>query len=240
MDLVLVLNVGSSSLKACLIDADGKRLWQDQRDWSAGQVREGPRPEVLDEWLPEAIEPWLSRLALAGHRVVHGGEALTAPTLLGEEELDILEDLVPLAPLHNGYALTVIRWLRSWLPALPQWACFDTAFHSTLPAAAYTYAIPATWRAQGLRRYGFHGLNHQHLSEMVPVERLISCHLGAGCSLAAVRDGRCIDTTMGFTPMEGLVMVSRSGWILASSCISCATAWTWRRWKRLFNVRVAS
>jgi acetate kinase len=213
MDLVLVLNVGSSSLKACLIGAEGHRLWQDQRPWSAEAAA-----QVLDEWLPSALAPWLDRLGLAAHRVVHGGERFTAPTQITAQLEQDLEALVPLAPLHNGSALAVIRWLGGWRPDLPQWACFDTAFHSTLPERAFTSAIPAGWRAGGLRRFGFHGLNHQHVSETVASRRgegeplrLISCHLGAGCSLAAIRDGRSIDTTMGFTPLEGLVMASRSG-----------------------------
>ncbi|MEB3321259.1 MAG: acetate kinase [Synechococcaceae cyanobacterium] len=129
--------------------------------------------------------------------------------------------MVPLAPLHNGPALQVMRWLAGRRPELPQWACFDTAFHATLPPGARTYAVPAAWRRQGLRRYGFHGLNHQHVSEEVsrrfpaPADgaplRLVSAHLGAGCSLCAVRGGRSLATTMGFTPMEGLVMATRSG-----------------------------
>ena len=215
--LVLVLNVGSSSLKACLIDQQGARLWQDQSDWAPGTGGEGPA-DALEGWLPEALAPWLERIALVGHRVVHGGERFTAPTPITPALEGALEALVPLAPLHNGAALAVIRWMRSWRPALAQWACFDTAFHSTLEAAAFTYAIPASWRAAGLRRFGFHGLNHQHVSEVVMAQRgqpaslrLISCHLGAGCSLAAIRDGRSIDTTMGYTPLEGLVMASRSG-----------------------------
>ncbi|MGA0162292.1 MAG: acetate kinase, partial [Vulcanococcus sp.] len=96
-------------------------------------------------------------------------------------------------------------------PQLPQWACFDTAFHGTLPEAAYSYAIPLALRNRGYRRFGFHGLNHQHVARQAAGPRLISVHLGAGCSLAAIADGRCLDTTMGFTPMEGLVMATRSG-----------------------------
>jgi acetate kinase len=154
---------------------------------------------------------------------VHGGSRFTAPTALDAEVRTALAQLVPLAPLHNGPALEVIRWLadRAQTAPLPQWACFDTGFHATLAEPAYTYAIPADWRQQGLRRYGFHGLNHQHVAETVAstepeLRRLISCHLGAGCSLCAVTisaDGspRSVDTTMGFTPLEGLVMASRSG-----------------------------
>ena len=133
-----------------------------------------------------------------------------------------MEELIPLAPLHNPPALKGLAWARHWAPELPQWACFDTAFHSSLPAAAYTYAIPSEFRNKGFRRFGFHGINHQHVSETVAAQwrgqgkdpsqlRLISAHLGAGASLAAVRGGRCIDTTMGFTPLEGLVMATRSG-----------------------------
>jgi len=122
-----------------------------------------------------------------------------------------LEALNPLAPLHNPPALEAIRWLQALRPALPQWACFDTAFHHNLPPEARTYALPAAWRQGGIRRFGFLWLNHQHVAEAAPCGRLISAHLGAGCSLAAVQNGRSIDTTMGFTPLEGLVMASRSG-----------------------------
>jgi len=217
--LVLVLNAGSSSLKACLLDQNGSRLWQGQRDCP---MAEGASPEaVLEEWLPAALAPWSEAIALAGHRVVHGGEGFTAPVRLDPTVLAALGELVPLAPLHNGPALRVMRWLAAQRPELEQWACFDTAFHATLPAEASTYAIPADWRRQGLRRFGFHGLSHQHVAEVVatqktqaaaaPPLRLISCHLGAGCSLCAIAGGRSVDTTMGFTPLEGLVMATRCG-----------------------------
>ena len=212
--LVLVLNAGSSSLKVALIDADGHH-WLDQ----CRPIEPPPQ-----RWLPELLQPWLERIALVGHRVVHGGEIFTAPTRLDAAVERELESLTPLAPLHNGPALAMIRWCRMAIDR-PQWACFDTAFHSTLPAPARTYALPARWREQGLHRYGFHGLNHAHVAAVVEQRpgaprtsgpapnptRLISAHLGAGCSLAAIKGGRCIDTTMGFTPMEGLVMASRSG-----------------------------
>jgi acetate kinase len=176
---------------------------------------------VLDAWLPEALSGWGEGLIRAGHRVVHGGERFTAPVRLDAEVLEGLEGLVPLAPLHNGPALRVMRWLGRWKLAIEQWACFDTAFHGTLPPEARTYAVPARWRAEGLRRFGFHGLNHQHVAESVARRRangpgdealrLISCHLGAGCSLCAIAAGRSVDTTMGFTPLEGLVMATRCG-----------------------------
>ncbi|WP_216900480.1 acetate/propionate family kinase [Synechococcus sp. CCY 9618] len=222
---VLVLNTGSSSLKASVLSRSGACLWREQRNWSAA-AQEANAPEegldeVLEGWLPEALTPWGDGLVLAGHRVVHGGERFTAPIRLNPEVLQALEELVPLAPLHNGPALRVMRWLGGWKPDLQQWACFDTAFHSTLPPEAHTYAIPASWREAGLRRFGFHGLNHQHVAETLArlrndpdgraSLRLISCHLGAGCSLCAIRGGRSIATTMGYTPLEGLVMATRSG-----------------------------
>ncbi|MCP9826259.1 acetate/propionate family kinase [Synechococcus sp. EJ6-Ellesmere] len=225
---VLVLNAGSSSLKAALFSRDGDCLWREQRSWCPdphsgdGQGR-GSMEQVLDHWLPPALAGQDSDLLLAAHRVVHGGERFTAPTRLDPDVLGVLEELVSLAPLHNGPALRLMRWLIRWRPHLPQWACFDTAFHSTLPPEASTYALPQAWREQGLRRFGFHGLSHQHVSETVSHRctgrepaaagplRLISCHLGAGCSLCAIRAGRSLATTMGFTPLEGLVMATRSG-----------------------------
>ncbi len=223
--LVLVLNVGSSSLKAALIGASpgaaAPRPWAHQR-----QLGDEPLAAVLEQWLLPQLGPWWPRIELVGHRVVHGGEALTGPTAIDAAVLAQLQALVPLAPLHNGPALEAIRWLQAARPALPQWACFDTGFHASLAPEAYSYAIPEAWRRRGLRRFGFHGLNHQHVAETVARQwpgasargdgragplRLISCHLGAGCSLAAIRGGRSVDTTMGFTPLEGLVMASRSG-----------------------------
>lgn len=204
--LVLVLNAGSSSLKAKLIPAEGDPIWSGHTNWKPGTAK-----SVVNDWLLPAIAAWSSSLALVGHRVVHGGTTFTAPTALDDAVLDKLKELTPLAPLHNGPALEVIEAMGSWRPDLAQWACFDTAFHHTLPPEAYTYAIPAQWRQQGLRRYGFHGLNHQHVSEVVAAPRLISCHLGAGCSLCAVADGQSMATTMGFTPLDGLVMATRSG-----------------------------
>lgn len=223
---VLVVNTGSSSIKLALCDPTGARLWQEQRRWDGGGADGGAGglETLLEQWLAPLLASWDPAPALVAHRLVHGGDRFTAPTPLTAQVLEQLEELVPLAPLHNGPALAAIRWLRAHGPAAPhleQWACFDTAFHASLSPAAYSYAIPADWRAQGLRRYGFHGLNHQHIGSTVAhrepaVRRLISCHLGAGCSLCAIAisaDGipRSIDTTMGFTPLEGLVMASRSG-----------------------------
>lgn len=222
--LVLVLNAGSSSLKAELL-APGSRdgaltsVWRGHTDWQASEA--GAAEAVLDDWLAPQLAAHRQAIQLVGHRVVHGGERFTAPSRLDGEVLAAIEALVPLAPLHNGPALQVMRWLVQWLPEAEQWACFDTAFHATIPPAHHTYALPRAWREQGLRRFGFHGLNHQHVGEAVAAKRpgarrLISCHLGAGCSLCAIvlppgGAPRSIATTMGFTPLEGLVMATRSG-----------------------------
>ena len=217
-NLTLVINLGSSSLKAALIAAGGRTVWSQGRSLPAGAAIE----QELEQWLRPALDAHQDAIQRVGHRVVHGGDAFTAPTLITAEVEQQLQALTPLAPLHNPAALKGIAWVRSWAAHLPQWACFDTAFHSTLPEAARTYALSKTLREQGFRRYGFHGLNHQHVSETVQEQwhakggdpsqlRLISAHLGAGASLAAIRGGVCIDTTMGYTPLEGLVMASRSG-----------------------------
>jgi acetate kinase len=220
--LTLVLNVGSSSLKAAVFAtaADGgERLWQGQIGLQAADPARDHH--ALRQWLEPTLEPWWPRIGRVGHRLVHGGERFTAPTRIEATVLEALTALNPLAPLHNPPALAAIHWLRQQRPSLEQWACFDTAFHATLTPAAYSYALPADWRQGGCRRYGFHGLSHQHLAEAATRHwqalghrgqpRLISCHLGAGCSLAAIAAGCSVDTSMGFTPLEGLVMASRSG-----------------------------
>jgi acetate kinase len=143
------------------------------------------------------------------HRVVHGGE-LREPTRIDDELEARLRRLVELAPLHNAPAVDAIAEARRALPGLPHVAVFDTAFHGTIPAVAATYALPGRWRRE-IRRYGFHGLSVQWASERVAVPRLVVCHLGGGCSITAVRDGRSVDTTMGFTPLEGVPMATRPG-----------------------------
>ena len=165
-DLCLVINLGSSSLKAALVDSTGAFVWHDGRSLSKDDVLE----TVLDSWLTPAIAPQRQRLERIGHRVVHGGERFTAPTLITAEVERRLTELIPLAPLHNPPALKGLAWARLRAPECPQWACFDTAFHSSLPAAATTYAIPQTFRNQGFRRFGFHGINHQHVAETVAAQ----------------------------------------------------------------------
>jgi acetate kinase len=147
-----------------------------------------------------------------GHRIVHGGERYHDPVVVDDEVEAELQALVDIAPLHNRPALQAIRAARRELPSVPHVAVFDTAFHATLPAEASTYALPPRFREEwGIRRFGFHGLSVQWAAEQVRVARLVVCHLGGGCSVTAVRAGRSIDTTMGFTPLEGVPMATRSG-----------------------------
>ncbi|GAA0922426.1 acetate/propionate family kinase [Pseudonocardia zijingensis] len=171
----------------------------------------GPLRRFLDE---------AGEIGALGHRVVHGGARYRAPARVDDDLLAYLGSIQDLAPLHNPRAVAGIRALQELLPGVPAVACFDTAFHATLPAEASTYALPREWNARwGLRRYGFHGLSHSYataraaeiVGAALPDLRVVSCHLGAGASLAAVRDGVSLDTTMGFTPLAGLVMVTRSG-----------------------------
>jgi acetate kinase len=155
-------------------------------------------------------------IGAVGHRIVHGGTSFTAPVVVDAAVEKELRALVNLAPLHQPAALAALAAVRAAAPDVVQVACFDTAFHARLPPPATTYAVPASWRARfGIRRYGFHGLSHAHAArraaELTGGRRVVTCHLGSGASLAAVLDGVGVDTTMGFTPLEGLVMSTRSG-----------------------------
>jgi len=205
---VLTVNAGSSSLKLRLLDGDDGLVASTQLDAVAGRAE-------ADE-LRAALGDMRSADAV-GHRVVHGGTRFTGPARLDAGVVEGLRALTPLAPLHQPAALEAIAAVTDLLPGVPAVACLDTAFHATLPAAATTYAVPRAWRDRhGLRRFGFHGLSHAYASrraaEMVGRDaRVVTCHLGAGASLAAVDSGRSVDTTMGFTPVEGLVMATRSG-----------------------------
>jgi acetate kinase len=196
---VLVVNAGSSSLKLRLLgpgdELEAERdLEPDDHDALAAAAAELPPPDAV------------------GHRVVHGGQRFRASVQIDDDVVAALRELVDLAPLHQPAALAGIEAVGRVLPGVPAVACFDTAFHATLPPAAATYALPREWRERfGLRRFGFHGLSHAYAARRAAAPRVVTCHLGAGASLAAVRDGHCVDTTMGFTPMEGLVMATRSG-----------------------------
>jgi acetate kinase len=170
--------------------------------------------------LRAALDSSLREADAVGHRIVHGGERFHSAVRIDTEVKAAMRELCDLAPLHQPRSLAALDAVTEMLPGLPAVACFDTAFHATLSPAAATYALPAHWRERwGLRRYGFHGLSHAWVARRAPQlldldaagMRIVSCHLGAGASLCAIRDGRSLDTTMGFTPLEGLVMATRSG-----------------------------
>ena len=172
----------------------------------------------LDVVLPDETSTRIESLAdvrqvdAVGHRIVHGGARFRDPILLAPDVKEEIAELSVLAPLHNGPALEAIDAAQQALPDVPHVAVFDTAFHATLPDEATTYAVPERWRNEwGVRRYGFHGLSVQWSAERVPLPRLVVCHLGGGCSVTAVSGGRSVETTMGFSPLEGVPMATRSG-----------------------------
>jgi acetate kinase len=231
--LVLVFNAGSSSLKSELFDSRAERsLAQHDVSVEATFDRDdfgNAARQILDRVDPEAV-------AIVGHRVVHGGARFTQPVVIDTAVRQEIADLVAIAPQHNAPALDVIDAVTEAVPAVPQVAVFDTAFHATLPEEAYLYGVPYAWyRDHGVRRYGFHGISHQYcalraaelLASPVSGLKLVTCHLGSGCSLAAVAGGRSVATTMGFTPLDGLVMATRPGsvdpgiltWMLATGRI---------------------
>lgn len=208
---ILVVNAGSSSLKLRVLDAADAVV--------ASADLPAPRGSTDASAVAAAIRD-LGAVHAVGHRIVHGGTQFTTPVLLDDDVEARLRALTDLAPLHQPKSLAAVAAVRAVLPDVPAVACFDTAFHATMPAAATTYALPPEWRKRwDLRRFGFHGLSHSYaarrmadwLGQPPTPWRLVSCHLGAGASLAAVLDGRSVDTTMGFTPLEGLVMATRSG-----------------------------
>jgi len=208
---VLVVNAGSSSLKLSVLDPAGTV--------TASADLPAPRGAVDGSEIKSAIES-LGPVDAVGHRIVHGGTLYTGPVRMDDQVRQRLESLTDLAPLHQPKSLAALDAVQAVLPTVPAVACFDTAFHATIPAPAATFALPEEWRTRwSLRRFGFHGLSHAYVSRRAPELlgrdadrlRLVSCHLGAGASLAAIRDGRSVDTTMGFTPLDGLVMATRSG-----------------------------
>jgi acetate kinase len=146
-----------------------------------------------------------------GHRVVHGGSRFREPVLVDDEVTEALRELTPLAPLHNAPALRTLEDAQRALPDVPHVAVFDTAFHATMPEEATRYAVSERWLEWGVRRYGFHGLSVEWAASQVRVPRLVVCHLGGGSSVTAVLDGRSVETTMGFSPLEGVPMTTRSG-----------------------------
>lgn len=237
---ILVFNAGSSSLKFGVFDmaiedsrifkgefegfkknsstlhfrTGGEQGETQKRNEAIGTIEEAIKhvPEILKEF-------GFAEFDAIGHRVAHGGERFDEATLIDEDVLEHIESCTPLAPLHNPANLQAIAISRDLWPDLPQAAVFDTAFHHTIPERAYTYAVPKQWRDKGLRRYGFHGTSHKYvglraaraLNKPVTDLQIISCHLGNGASLCAINRGFSIDTSMGLTPLEGLVMGTRSG-----------------------------
>jgi acetate kinase len=208
---VLVVNAGSSSLKLRLVD---------EADVVTGRADLPAIGDVTPDDIARALAE-LGPCDAVGHRVVHGGEDFREPVVVDPGVRKRLGALTDLAPLHQPKSLAALDAVTAAAPGVPAVACFDTAFHATLPPEAATYAVPAEWRARfGVRRYGFHGLSHAYAARRAAdiviaaggtAGRIVTCHLGAGASLAAVRDGRSVDTTMGFTPLEGLAMATRSG-----------------------------
>jgi acetate kinase len=239
--VILALNAGSSSIKFGLFEvrdgsglrlisrggiegvagnphftatgADGSML-EDKR-WRGKDADYGAMLGALLTWTEGYVQ---DALAAVGHRVVHGGRDFTAPVRLTTDIIRQLDALTPLAPLHQPHSLAPIRTLMALRPSLPQVACFDTAFHSTMQAVATRFALPRAYEAEGIRRYGFHGLSYEYIARALRKEapglaagRVVVAHLGNGASLCAMLDGRSQDTTMGFTALEGLVMSTRCG-----------------------------
>jgi len=245
---ILVLNSGSSSQKACLFDLAGRPpeappqpLWEGKIEWrddgatlevrtssganSKRELKRGERSEATRQLLEALLSGGapvlrkLSEIDVVGHRIVNGGREFTSATAITPEVKTAIRKMAAIAPLHNRVELEGIALVEKECGAVPQVAVFDTGFHSGLPEAAAIYPGPYEWAQQGIRKFGFHGINHEYcagragqlLGRDFRSLRLVTCHLGNGCSLAAVKDGRSIDTTMGFTPLDGLMMGTRSG-----------------------------
>jgi acetate kinase len=245
---ILVLNSGSSSQKSSLFDVGASLpdsppapLWEGKLEWqgehailevknSAGIIQNEEMTvaarEIATAHLLDALTSGKasvlsnkSEIAIVGHRIVNGGRDYTQPAIITPETKAAIQGMAIFAPLHNRVELEGIRLIEEKCGAIPQVAVFDTAFHSTLPDAAYVYPGPYEWLSAGIRRFGFHGINHQYCAERtaqllgknLSSLKIVSCHLGNGCSLAAIEHGKSIDTSMGFTPLEGLMMGTRSG-----------------------------
>lgn len=239
---ILVVNSGSSSIKVALFDADLTEVLSGRVTEIGGMARVeigalgGTRVVsdhaaalalCLDGFADEGYP--VNALQAAGHRVVHGGAHLVAPCRITTEVVVEIEACVPLAPLHNPANLTAIRALEALVPGLPQYASFDTAFHATAPEVAQRYALPPEAEALGLRRYGFHGISYANLVARLPgitgqpmPRRLLALHLGNGASLCAIRDGKSVATTMGYSPLDGLTMGTRTGSIDGNAVLRLA------------------
>ncbi|MBO5824588.1 MAG: acetate kinase [Prevotella sp.] len=241
---MLVLNCGSSSIKYALYNMDDKSVMTSGGAERVGldgafvkvKLANGEKKQIMHD-IPEHTEGVkfifslltdpeigvikdLSEIDAVGHRMVHGGEKFNKSVVLNDEVLKVFEECIDLAPLHNPANLKGVKAVSELMPNLPQVGVFDTAFHQTMPAKAYMYAVPyELYEQYGVRRYGFHGTSHRYVSKRVcdflgvnpEDKKIITCHIGNGASIAAVDGGKCVDTTMGLTPLEGVMMGTRSG-----------------------------
>ena len=214
---IAVINAGSSSLKFKLFDMQTKEVL---RSILVEKIGEIGSDIITHHDALESLNINFSEIDAIGHRVVHGGDKLTRTTIIDKNTIKIINSLIPLAPLHNPANLEGIKVLMKKAPSLPNIAVFDTAFHSTMPKEAYMYALPMQmYTKHHIRRYGFHGTSHAYimkqaafiLNKELNEVNLITLHLGNGASACAIKNGKSIDTSMGFTPLEGLVMGTRSG-----------------------------
>lgn len=220
--LILVLNAGSSSLKMELFDLKSLRSLGEKKFEEIGSEKTAHTASLkrgIQEFLKEKKLRHIHDIATIGHRVVHGGEKYASPVKVTAQVIKDIKRFASLAPLHNPANLVCILACQKLFPKVSQVACFDTAFHRTMPEKAFLYALPLRlYKKYGIRRYGFHGLSHAYVASEArkkfgfkKTRRMITCHLGNGCSLTAVLNGKSMDTTMGFTPLEGVPMGTRSG-----------------------------
>jgi acetate kinase len=238
---LLVINAGSSSIKFSVfetaadrslsagihgqVEGIGATAHLEVSDATGQKLTDAPVTPSDHQGAISAIHEWFARhigseasFVAAGHRIVHGGDRFAAPVLIDDAVIAALEELVPLAPLHQPHHIAAIRALRAVAPRLPQIACFDTAFHAAQPPQARAFALPRALTEKGIRRYGFHGISYEYIMSVLPQfvpdranGKIVIAHLGNGASLCAVENGRSVATTMGLTPLDGLVMGSRTG-----------------------------
>ena len=252
---ILVLNAGSSSIKFAVFSPDLSR----KLSGSATEIGGASQIEIDDRTEPATLPDHTAALAAilsalksrgittaslraAAHRVVHGGRNLTQPVRITPDVLTEIANCSPLAPLHNPHNLAAIQALAAVAPELPQFASFDTSFHATNPKVATRYAIPKLMETRGIRRYGFHGLSYASLVQSLPEisgaklpARLLAFHLGNGASICAIRNGESIATTMGYSPLDGLTMGTRSGGIDANAVLRLVEDYGFERTKAILN-----
>lgn len=220
--MFLVFNVGSTSIKYKVFDSNKREVFAQKIEYPVGFDVQ----TVFDTLLQRSIISDISDIMLVAHRVVFGGQKYIEPTLLTDEVITDLEKISEIAPLHNPPAINIIKQIRGIYPTLTQKAVFDSSFHHTLEPKSYLYGLSYEYYEKyGVRKYGFHGISHSHIAKKVEkLEqnsnlRIISCHLGGGCSLCAIKDGKSVDISMGFSPEEGLIMASRSGDVGAGALV---------------------